>query len=253
MNEPCNQPRACCHRISRFIKTDLPNTVQAAKKYVLLAHACFFIPAIFMMIWVGHAPHNFDVLADGAASKANLLALYRMVVEATPGEYAWMFSIHLNHIMTMCIQFIMGGFLFGLGTIASLINQGLYFGSILGLSLDLPVPWLFMYHTFYRGALELLSMMLAGASGLRIGATLLSLCGRKTDFRPGFEQAFSLFLGALFFFVLTLPASVIFYPLSGAPIVLKTLFNLIFWVMCYAYLFWPRRPLPNINPTEPLS
>ncbi|MBP6117145.1 MAG: stage II sporulation protein M [Neisseriaceae bacterium] len=229
-------------RLCRFISTDLPATVQAEKKYVWLAHGLFFIPALSMMIWMGNDPSNFGFFANEATSRTNLLTLYRMVIEATPAQYVWMISIHLNHVLMMMIQFLVGGFLLGLGTAASLVNQGLYFGSILGLSLDLPLPWLFMYHTFYHGALELLGMMLAGASGLRIGITLLSTCLRKTDFKPGLASAFNLFLGALFFLVLTLPAGVVFYPLADAHILIKTLFNLLVWVGCYAYLFWPRTP-----------
>ncbi len=252
MNSSAPAPTASWRRrISHFIHTDLPATVQAEKKYVLSAHALFFIPALWVMIWIAYNPSNYNVFANEATSRTNLMTLYRMVMEATPGEYAWMMGIHLNHVMIMSIQFIMGGFLLGLGTVAGLINQGLYFGSILGLSYDLPLPWLFTYHTFYRGALELLSMMLAGASGLRIGHTLWCICLRRSDVKAGFHGAFYLFLGAAFFFLLTLPASLLFYPLSSAPILLKTIFNLIFWVMCYAYLFWPRSPLNKPETTDP--
>ncbi|MBP6344503.1 MAG: stage II sporulation protein M [Neisseriaceae bacterium] len=236
-------------RLCRFINTGLPRAVQAEKKYVLWAHLFFFGPAISMMIWIGNDPSNFGVFANEANSRTNLLTLYRMVVEASLGEYVWMASIHLNHVFTMMVQFLLGGFLFGLGTAASLINHGLYFGSILGLSMDLPLPWLFIYHTFYRGALELLSMMLAGASGLRIGMTLLGVCCGRRDYKPGLQAAFTLFLGALFFFILTLPAGLAFYPLSKAHILVKTTFNLIFWVACYAYLFWPRGPVSRPDAT----
>lgn len=249
MNSPIQAPISKWQRLRRFISTDLPATVQAEKKYVFWAHAFFFIPAIGMMIWIGNNPSNFGVFANEATSRTNLLTLYRMVIEATPAEYVWMLSIHLNHVLMMVIQFLLGGFLFGLGTMASLINQGLYFGSILGLSFDLPLPWLFIYHTFYRGALELLSMMLAGASGLRIGMTLLGTCLRRSDYKPGLSRAFRLFLGSVFFFILTLPAGIVFYPLSDEHILVKTIFNLVFWVSCYAYLFWPRAPLPSLDAT----
>lgn len=251
MNAPIPKPPNLSwpDRFIRFIVTGLPTTIQAEKKYVLWAHALFFIPAISMIIWISNHPSDFNFFADEATTRTYLIILYRLIIEATPAEYVWMMSIHLNHILTMSLQFIIGGTLLGLGTIFSLIYQGLYFGNIIGLSLDSPMPWLYVYHSFYRGALELLSMMLAGACGLRLGHALWWLCWRKVDeAKAGCQSAFNLFLAAAFFFSLTIPISIIFYPFSNAHILLKTIFNLSTWVICYAYIFWPRPPQPILNP-----
>ena len=251
MNSPAPRPSVSWRRrICHFILTDLPTTVQAEKKYVLWAHALFFIPALCMIVWVGNTPSHFNYFADETVARNTIVVLYQKIIEASLPEYLRMIAIHLNHIMILSLQFIVGGFLFGIGTLASLIHQGLYFGSMIGLFMHAPVSWLFVHDTFFRGGLELLSMMLAGAAGLRIGTTLLYGCMGKGDVKVGLSAAFTLFLGAAFFFGLTIPTSIVFYPLANAPLVLHTLFNLIFWVVCYAYVFWPRPPLHAHTATD---
>jgi uncharacterized membrane protein SpoIIM required for sporulation len=165
------------------------------------------------------------------------------VVSVAPMMSSWL----MTHNLTVCFLAFASGIVFGLGTLYFMFINGLLLGVIgvacqqHGMAVDL---WSFVAP---HGALELPSIVLAGAAGFRLGQGVLfpGLYRRRDSVAMAGVEATKLVAGIIPLLAIAGTLEGFFSP-SSAPVWLKfsvggTLFSLL--------LLWLFRPLPAANET----
>ena len=151
-------------------------------------------------------------------------------------------SVIMTNNLTVCFIAFAGGIVFGLGPLWSMFFNGLLLGVIgvacqqHGMSLDL---WSFVAP---HGSLELPSIILAGAAGLRLahGVLFPGIYRRRDSIALAGVEATRLVAGIIPLLVIAGTLEGFFSP-SSAPVWLKfTVGGLLFTLL----LLWLFRPLP---------
>lgn len=162
-----------------FFSTGYWQRVRSSRGALLVAAALLFIPGVLAFVWAGHdpaaalgvVPEMFRGIEDGSRTTKSA---------GLSGSQASQFAsqIMTNNIRVTFVAFA-GGLTFGVGTIASLIYNGVLLGAVGGLSTHAGNGNAFVTLVIAHGVLELSCIVVAGAAGLRVGRALVSP-GRKS-------------------------------------------------------------------------
>ncbi len=155
----------------RFFAHGYPRLLRRMSGYVVLATTLFVVAGIFASVMVHVRPAlGAEFLGPAMMDKIEHHQMWtESVLTAKPQSSS---AIMTNNI-SVCFMTFAGGILAGLGTVFLLLTNGLEIGVVStvcaqhGMALSL---WSFVAA---HGALELPSIMLAGAAGLRLGAGIL--------------------------------------------------------------------------------
>ncbi len=162
---------ASWRRFRYFFATELPREYRAAWPYLLASGALFFGPLIAMALAIVIAP-----------AAAELVLPPSIVAEIKDGK-TW-FDIDLakrslasSFIMTNNIRVTLialgGGMLAGLGTVASLVYNGIHIGAVTGALIAYGLADRLVGFVSPHGFLELSVIVIAGACGLMMGRAMV--------------------------------------------------------------------------------
>lgn len=109
-----------------------------------------------------------------------------------------MFGFYIMNNVRIDLQCLAGGVLFGLGTVAALLGNGIFLGAVAGYLTHVGYGANFWGFVAGHSALELFGLVLAGASGLMIGHALVApgRLPRTTALREAGRRAAVLLAGA---------------------------------------------------------
>jgi uncharacterized membrane protein SpoIIM required for sporulation len=165
--------------IGHLLLRQLPAATYQARVYVILACVLFSIPGGVGYVLVRERPQIVhEILPDGmiarAESGAYLSESGRGYAE-TPSPYL---PLVASSIITNNIQVAFGAFAFGItagvGTVAVLAFNGLFFGAVLAMFADYGLASWLLTFVAGHGVLELTAIFIAGAGGLLIGQAMLA-------------------------------------------------------------------------------
>lgn len=177
------RPGAGLQAAATRLLVEVPQTVRAEWRLVLLAHALLYLPAavVAAAIWAEPAlvfsvldPHqvsDFEQMYDPASP--------RFLRERGADEDTAMFGFYIRNNISVAYNSMGAGVLGGLGSAYILVSNGLMLGAV-GAHLALNGAWT-TFSTFVigHGSWELTAIVLSGAAGLRVGLTLLAPRGRS--------------------------------------------------------------------------
>lgn len=158
--------------VGQFFTATFPSAVWGARRFIAVSAALFFIPAIVIGVWLAHSPRAIDAMGSAALRQTyvdhDFAAYYR-------NQHSAQFAaqVQTNNIRVGFIAFA-GGIAFCIPTAWVLVTNGASLGTAAGL---------FAYDgkqaQFYglitpHGLLELSSVVIAGAAGLRLGWALIA-------------------------------------------------------------------------------
>lgn len=160
--------------IASFFATGYWQRVRTSTGPLLLAAALLFGPGLLAFVWAGHdpgaalgvVPEAFRGIEDGSrtAGSAGL----------SSGESsAFASQVMTNNIRVTFLAFA-GGLTFGVGTVATLILNGVLLGAVAGLATGAGRGEAFVTLVVAHGVLELSCIVVAGAAGLRVGRALVT-------------------------------------------------------------------------------
>ncbi len=162
-----------------FFSTGYWQRVRSSPGALLVAAGLLFVPALLAFVWAGHdpaaalgvVPEAFRGIEDGSrtAGSAGL---------SSAQSSAFASEIMTNNIRVTFLAFA-GGLSFGVGTVATLMFNGVLLGAVGGLATHAGRGSAFFTLVIAHGVLELSCIVIAGAAGLRVGRALVSP-GRKT-------------------------------------------------------------------------
>jgi len=165
-------------RAWRAIAYDFPRAVRAHSGYVWLSAALLYVP-MFLVGWlVYQRPDLILSIVDGE-TVAHMEQSYSDSAEALGSirgadENWFMFGFYIFHNVGISFQCFAGGLVAGIGSIFALLFNGAVIGAIAGYLTERGYASNFYSFVVTHGAFELTAIVLSGATGLRIGHSLLA-------------------------------------------------------------------------------
>lgn len=153
--------------VGRWFTETFPLTVWESRWYILVSALALFAPAIVAGVWVDHSRAALNAVLPPAAREAYIAHDFRHYYSSEPSaDFA--VQVWTNNVL-VAFEAFAGGIFFGLLTLVALFVNGLNIGFAAGAFYAAHQPGEFWGLVTPHGLLELTSVVLAGAAGLRLG------------------------------------------------------------------------------------
>lgn len=162
-------------RMGAFFAVDFPQCVRRNKYYVLVSALLFFGPLLGLMIGVINDPSLAYTVIDANMAE-NFKQMYSQTAEEkdrTALEDVRMFGMYIWNNIGIALRTFSSGLLFGVGAIFILIFNGISIGAVAGFLTSLGYAENFWSFVAGHGSFELTAIVLAGASGMKLGFSIL--------------------------------------------------------------------------------
>lgn len=247
-------------RVFEFLAVGFPRLFRRNAGYFLVAAALFFVPLAAAWIAVQTDPtvalrivpseqlEMFDAMygdesfadADDAAADADTST------EPTPDEFdpagfgeerAAMAGFYVQHNVGIALQCFARGVLLGVGTISTLLFNGIFIGAIAGYVLSLGYTERFLSFVVSHGSFELTAIAVAGGAGLMLGDAFVH-AGQRTrleSLRVRGIEAVQIAGGAAVMLVIAAFIEAFWSP-APIPAVVKYVVGGVLWLVVACYL-----------------
>lgn len=164
-------------RVKQAFLADFPRAVRAHAAYVWAAAALLYLPMLIVG-WLVYSRPDLILSVTSAEDAAQYEEMYSESAESigsTRGpEGDWyMFGMYIEHNISIAFQCFAAGLFLGVGSLISLLFNGVQIGAIAGYLTERGLGSTFYSFVVTHGAFELTAIVLAGATGLRLGISLL--------------------------------------------------------------------------------
>lgn len=175
-----------------FFTQTFPQTVRNESKWLWLSSAFFYLPLITMIIIIQIWPEFVYSIID-PDSVAGMEAMYDPLAEHVGRERgsdsdSQMFGFYIFNNTGIGFRTFATGLLLGVGSIFTLLFNGLYIGAIAGHLSQIGYGGTFWPFVSGHSALELTAIALSGAAGLKLGFSIL-IPGRKSRYQSMLDAA----------------------------------------------------------------
>lgn len=175
-----------------FFSHTFPQTVRDEHKWLWLSSLFFYLPLILMIVVIQVWPEFvYSVLpADSVASMESMYDPQAKHIGRERGSDSdsLMFGFYIFNNTSIGFRTFATGLLFGVGSIATLMFNGLYIGSVAGHLTEIGYTQTFWSFVVGHSAMELTAIVLSGAAGLKLGFSLL-MPGRKSRYQSLLDAA----------------------------------------------------------------
>jgi uncharacterized membrane protein SpoIIM required for sporulation len=163
--------------LGRFASQTFPAAVWAIRRTILVSGIIFLLPALVVGVWLTH---------DGAARESAIPAeTARLIAERDFAEYYrsdaaanFQTNVTTNNVRVSLVSFA-GGVLLGIPTIAMLAYNGFHVGQVAAVMHAYGQGAQFWGLVTPHGLLEITSLVIAGAAGLRLAWAVVSPGDRR--------------------------------------------------------------------------
>ena len=155
----------------RFFSTTFPAAVWHCRRFVAVSAACFYVPALALGIWLANSPEAIEATAPPALREAYLEEDFEAYYSSEPAAQ-FASKVTTNNIQVGFMAFA-SGILLCVPTAAILAFNGGQLGVVAGLFAAADQNAKFYGLILPHGLLELTAIVIAGASGLRLGWSLI--------------------------------------------------------------------------------
>jgi uncharacterized membrane protein SpoIIM required for sporulation len=157
--------------VGRFFAVTFPAALWHIRWFVVVATLVSLLPAVGFGIWLANSPAAVEATAPPAVREAYVNHDFEAYYSSAPAsEFAA--SVFANNVQVAFMAFAVG-ILLCVGTLYVLIVNGANLGVALGLFAAVDQQTKFWGLVLPHGMLELTSVFIAGAAGLRLGWTLI--------------------------------------------------------------------------------
>ena len=236
--------------LGHWVAAEFPRAVRRYHRQVLLAALLLFGPMVATSIAVKDDPVLGRTLAGGMFVQAEATdrddpdVRYAGVVDpsAMPSGAAF----YMTNNISVTLRAFAGGLLAGLGTLQTLLFNGIYIGAAFGVYTNQGLLPVMMAFVFPHGFIELAAICIGGGAGFGLGSAVL-MPGRRTRRAALVERArvfFSLLVGAVLMLVV---AGLIegFYSPAALPDAAKFAFGIATAVLMVLYFAFAGRKGPT--------
>lgn len=155
----------------RFFTETFPVAVYSSRRFIAASAALLFVPMLLMGIWIANSPEALDVAIPKTEQQALLRSEFEDYYSSTAAQ-AFSTRVLVNNIQVSFYVFALGALL--LPTVLLLGFNGVNIGVMAGLFVHVGQPGKFFGLILPHGLLELSSITIAGAAGLRLGWAIVA-------------------------------------------------------------------------------
>lgn len=172
------RPRRYLPDAARFVRGGFAALVRAHAGTVWLSALLFVLPALGMTVAMSYEPQLIQTVMS-AEQVRGIEEMYEPGARYRPSERTAdtdlaMFGFYIYNNVSIGFRTFAGGILFGLGSIYSVVFNGLFLGAVAAHVSRLGYGETFFPFVAGHSAPELTSIVIAGAAGLNLGWSLLA-------------------------------------------------------------------------------
>jgi uncharacterized membrane protein SpoIIM required for sporulation len=234
--------------VKRFALSEFPSLVRRHAGLFWAATCLLYLPAFIMsaVLWV--QPEMIYSLMDPAQVR-DFEAMYQpgrayIGFKRASDTNVMMFGHYIRNNISIGFQEFAGGLVLGLGTVASLVFNGLYFGAVATHITRVGYAEPFFQFVAGHSAFELTAISLTGKAGLMLGQALLApgRLTRRAALVENAEVAVRIVYGAAAMLLIAAFLEAFWSSTTAVPPLPKYLVGIALWVLVGAYfLFMGRR------------
>lgn len=250
LNDLVAQGHNCLYRspprslgtVLNFLMDGFPALLRQRRHFFFVALALFAVPFLIAMIVAVVDP----VLAERLVDKANMEAagesysksLYQESDPAYAEERTFMAGFYVWNNVGIAFQCFARGAFFGIGTMITLLFNGMTLGAISGYLINQGYGDNFFSFAISHGSFELTAIVVAGAAGLLIGWGMVhpGEHSRLESLRVHGLDAVKLGSGAAVMLAIAALIEAYFSPHPSIPHAIKYIVGTFFWVLVFCYL-----------------
>ena len=165
----------------RFFTRTFPAALWQVRRFVVVSAVLTFGPALAVGVWLANSPQAVQATGPAAVRQAYVNQDFESYYSSQPAA-AFATEVYTNNVRVALFAFA-GGILVCLPTVYLLVNNGANLGLAAGLFSAAGQSPKFYGLIIPHGLIELTSVVIAGAAGLRLGWTLIDP-GDRTRLTP---------------------------------------------------------------------
>lgn len=224
-----------------FLSDGFPKLLRERKVFFFISLALFLIPFLTAMIVAAVDPVLAERLVDKEAieqaGKNYSKELYNNIDTQYAEERSFMAGFYVQHNVGIAFQCFALGSFFGIGTVVTLLFNGISLGAVTGYLINKGHSDLFFSFAISHGSFELTAIVIAGAAGLLLGWGMVhpGQLTRTESLRRHGLDAIKLASGAGFMLVIAALIEGYFSPLA-IPRFVKYSVGTMLWILVIVYL-----------------
>ena len=229
-------------RIKRAFLRDFPRAVRAQAAYMWTSAALLYLPML-LVGWLVYERPDLILSVTSAEQAAEVEEMYSdAAVSLGRGREAgtdWLaFGFYIKNNISVAFNCFAAGIFFGVGSMIMLLFNAVQIGAIAGYLTERGLGGNFYSFVVTHGAFELTAIVLAGATGLRLGFSLVAP-GRLSRVQSLTQAARETMVIVYGFIIMLLIAAAIEAFWSSArwiPLPLKYSIAAVCWIAVLSYL-----------------
>lgn len=242
--------------IVHFVTHRFPRAFREATPYTFLAFSLTFIPfALSIVLTIVNPTVGRVILPPGGL--VDKIEQGQSWMQIARGDRGLASSFIMTNNIRVAFVAFAGGILFGLGTVAALVENGLVLGATAGLAIRYGLGGALISFVSPHGGIEMTVIFVSGGAGLRMGQALLfpGLQTRRRALSIAASKSVVLLFGCVPLLVIAGTLEGFVSP-SGIPYVAKFVIGAIALLCLYGYLLGAGRTAsqptrPDSETTEP--
>lgn len=227
--------------LMRFFTHTFPQTVRNESLWLWFSSAVFYLPLIAMIVIIQIWPEFvYSVLSPDAVS--GMEGMYDPQAEHIGRERgsdsdSLMFGFYIFNNTSIGFRTFATGLVFGIGSLVTLMFNGLYIGAVAGHLTEVGYGATFWSFVIGHSAMELTAIALSGAAGLKLGFSLL-MPGRKSRYQAMLDAAkiaVRIMAGAAIMFVIAAFIEAFWSSSQTVAVEIKFALGSLLWFLVFAY------------------
>lgn len=224
-----------------FFTRKFPQTVRDQSQWVWLSSAVFYLPLILMIVLIQLWPEFvYSVMSPDTVS--GMESMYDPQAEHIGREResdsdSKMFGFYIFNNTGIGFRTFATGLLFGIGSLITLMFNGLHIGAAAGHLTQIGYGETFWPFVSGHSAMELTAIALSGAAGLKLGFSLL-MPGRKSRYQAVLDAAkisVIIVAGAAIMFFIAAFIEAFWSSSQNIPSDIKYIVGTVMWLMVFSY------------------
>ncbi len=229
------------HEVAQFFGVDFPRLVREEWRLFWICSLLFAAPLVAVAVTANKRPDLLYAVMD-PESLERFEEMYAPDGATSSGrgvgDNVRMFAFYVRNNVGIDFQIFASGLVFGIGSILSLIYNGVHFGAVAGHFVAIGYEQQLFTFVAGHSSWELVAMVIAAVAGMRLGSLLVAP-GRRSRARALVEDAprcLRLLLGAA---AMTFLAAFIegFWSAQPLPGTLKYVVGALMWTLVIVYLW----------------
>ncbi|MCW8932611.1 MAG: stage II sporulation protein M [Gammaproteobacteria bacterium] len=236
-----------------FFSQTFPQTVRNESKWVWLSSAVFYLPLIIMIVLIQYWP-EFVYSIMSPDTVASMEAMYDPQAEHIGRERgsdsdSKMFGFYIFNNTGIGFRTFATGLLFGIGSLLTLLFNGLYIGAVAGHLTQIGYSSTFWSFVSGHSAMELTAIALSGAAGLKLGFSLF-IPGRKSRYQSVLDAAkvsVKIMAGAAIMFFIAAFIEAFWSSSQSISANIKYIIGIGMWIMVLSYFIFVGHKLDKME------